>query len=156
MPASIRDDRRGASIALTHVLTMGITAILVSGLLVGMSGMVDDQRERAIRNSLETVGERLATETSYVEEMSPRSSGVTLRVEHPRTVAGRTYVVGLLTDPSQCDGAPPCLWLHTDSPGVTIVVPVPLDVPVADATVPGGDLRIVYDGQLTIEEGGTA
>jgi hypothetical protein len=156
MPASVRDDRRGASIALTHVLTMGITAILVSGLLVGMSGMVDDQRERAIRNSLETIGERLATETSYVEEMSPRSSGVTLRVEHPRMVAGRTYVVGLLTDPSQCDGAPPCLRLHTDSPGVTVVVPVPLDVPVADATVPGGDLRIVYDGQLTIEEGGTA
>lgn len=152
----LRDDRRGASIALTHVLTMGITAILVSGLLVGMSGMVDDQRERAIRNSLETIGERLATETSYVEEMSPRSSGVTLRVEHPRTVAGRTYAVGLLTDPSQCDGAPPCLRLHTDSPAVTVVVPVPLDVPVTDATVPGGDLRIVYDGRITLKEGDSA
>jgi len=152
----LRDDRRGASIALTHVLTMGITAILVSGLLVGMSGMVDDQRERAIRNSLETIGERLATETSYLEEMSPRSSGVTLRVEHPRSVAGRTYAVGLLTDSARCNGAPPCLRLHTDSPAVTVVVPVPLNVPVTDATVPGGDLRIVYDGRISLEEGDSA
>jgi hypothetical protein len=146
-------DRRGASVALTHVLTLGITAILVSGLLVGMSGMVDDQRERAMRNSLETVGERLGTELSYVEEMSPRATGITLRVEHPRSVAGRRYRIQLSGDAATCNGAPPCLRLDADSPAVTVVVSLRLDVPVAESTIPGGDLRIVYDGTLDVREG---
>jgi len=146
-------DRRGASIALTHVLTVGITAVLISGLLVGMSGMVDDQRERSIRTSLETIGERLTTELTYVDEMSPRAAGITLEVEHPRTVAGRIYRVQLTTDPGICGAGLTCLRLHTDSPDVTVVVSMRLDASVAEATVSGGDLRIVYDGDITLVEG---
>jgi hypothetical protein len=138
---------------MTHVLTVGITAILISGLLIGVSGMVDDQRERAIRTTLETVGERLSTELAYVDEMATGATNVSLGTEHPRTVAGRTYTVALTGDPGRCGGTSPCLRLETESPGVRVVVPVSVDAPISESTVPGGNLRLVYDGSLRIEQG---
>ncbi len=141
-------DERGTSIALTQVLTVAMTALLVGGLLVATSGYLGDQRERAARTSLETVGERLASELARVDGLSARAERTTLATRHPGRVGGTTYLVRLSPDPGFCDGTAPCLVLRTDAdtPDVRIVVTLTTDTPVVDSSVPGGRITVVYDG----------
>jgi len=154
---------RGVSIAVTHVLTIGITTILISGLLIAAGGLLEAQQDRSAEQSLETIGERLSGELSSVERLAAddNESTVELTVSHPSQVASERYTVTLYDN---CDDAPTdapliaggetCLQLESDS-GTTVFVPVTVDV--ADGTsTSGGSILIVYDGEndeVTLEEG---
>ena len=55
-------DRRAVSVTITHVLTIGITTILISGLLIGTGTLLDSQKDRATYDEKSTIGDRLAGE----------------------------------------------------------------------------------------------
>lgn len=151
------DDDRGVSVAVTHVLTIGITAILISGLLIGSSTLLETERERGATQSLETIGERLAGEIASVDRLAANDTDeINMTVKHPRRVAGSTY--SIRTDDT-CSSSPlvtdmSCLILSANGENVEVAVPLATDVHVG-GSASGGSIAIVYDGSnIRIESGG--
>lgn len=152
-----RDDR-GVSVAVTHVLTVGITAILISGLLLGSSSLLETQQERSAENALTTIGERLASDITSLDQQASSSATAAINTSHQRQVAGSQYSVTLLN--SGCSTYPlidssPCVVLESKGEDVTVAIPLSEDIAVDDgATVTGGPIEIVYDGsQITVRAG---
>lgn len=155
-----RESDRGLSVALTHVLTIGITTILIAMLLMAGSAMLESETERSTDTALETVGERLAGEIDNVDRIAGDSDEVTLIAAHPSTVANSGYTIEIL-DSTDCqsaapllDDSNPCLELSASDVDVTVYVPVVVDEDLdTGASVSGGSIEIVYDGtEITLEE----
>ncbi|MFB6189505.1 MAG: hypothetical protein ABEI57_06445, partial [Halapricum sp.] len=93
--AAVGEDRRGITGVLNYALLLVIVTLVVSGLLVGVSSVVQSQQERAIRTQLDTVGNRLASGVETANRLVETSGGdrVTLGVRLPDTVAGSHYTV---------------------------------------------------------------
>lgn len=152
------------SIALTHVLTIGIATVLIAMLLMAGSTMLDSQSERSTETALETVGERLAGEIDNVDRMANDSDDVSLVGEHPRSVTNSGYTVEVL-EPDDCgvradllDGRNYCLELSASREDVTVHVPIKVDHDDAEPiqtgnSVSGGSIEIAYDGdRITLAE----
>lgn len=162
MIESQQDSDRGLSIAVTHVLTIGITTILIGMLLMSGSALLESEMDRSAHTSLETVGERLAGEIANVDQIADDSDDVTITADHPRTVANSQYTIeGLDGDECSSDRAPlidediPCLELTSQNVDVTVHVPIVLeDDREIDGTAAGGKIEISYDGgdEITISE----
>lgn len=150
---SLHADDRAVSIAVTHVLAIGITTLLISTLLIGAGGVLDDQKERAAREELSTIGDRVSTQLTTASRMAETADSVEITVNQPTRVSGGTYTIDLVTSSpeSVCDGAsvPPtpgeldgCLVLETTNLNVVVTVPVHL---------PGPDPTVEVVGSGTIE-----
>ncbi|MFP8889390.1 hypothetical protein ACLI4U_06425 [Natrialbaceae archaeon A-CW2] len=156
MIAKHRTDR-GVSIAITHVLTIAITTVLISGLLISAGALLEGERDRSADRSLETIGERLAGELSKVDSMATDDdTTVNMTVNHPARAASERYTVTLR---ETCNEAPllengtSCLHLTTQSGNVDVYVPVTVDVD-GDSEVHGGAIEIVHeDGDIRLERG---
>ena len=167
------DQDRAVSIAVTHVLTIAITTVLISGLLIAAGSMLEGQQDRSAEQSLETVGERIAGEIAGAEQAAGDDGTVTITADHPSRVASERYTVTLHpSDPDEedednvCRGSPlltgetACLELESTG-GVTVYVPAPiggLDIG-EDRSASGGKIVITVDadegddGEITLEEG---
>jgi hypothetical protein len=132
---------RAVSTALGYVLTLGITTILISGLLIAAGGAVEDRRDVTTRTSLEVAGERLAANLMSADRLAETSGAraVSVAADIPARVAGTGYEVS--TDPGNST-----LVLAADGPDVTVRVRYETTTPVAAVSVRGGDLRVVLSG----------
>lgn len=150
-----RDDDRAVSISVTHVLTLGITTILISMLLIGGSSVLEAETDRSVEGSLETVGERLAGEIDNANRMTADSGDeATITAEHPRTVSNTAYTVELREecDAPLLDGDADCLRLTAQDVDVVVYVPLAGGVEVGESSVSGGTIEIVADdGEITLE-----
>lgn len=158
MRKSISHDNRAVSVAVTHVLTVGITAILISGLLLGSSSLLETQQERSAENALTTIGERLGSEITSLNQSVTGGETASINTSHQRQVAGSQYTVTLLN--SGCSTYPlvdssPCVVLESQGQDVTVAIPLSEEIEVDDgATVTGGGIEIVYDGsKITVRSG---
>ncbi|MFB6167458.1 MAG: hypothetical protein ABEJ43_01270 [Haloferacaceae archaeon] len=127
---------RGVSTTVSYVLTLAITAILISGLLVAVTGVVDDRRDQTGRNALNVIGERIAANLMAADrlaETDPEATVVTVRL--PERISERGYSVTI-------DGGAEEIVLTLGGSQTTVTVSFAAE-PVVDATVRGGDLRIV-------------
>ena len=151
------------SIALTHVLTIGIATILIAMLLMAGSTMLDSETERSTETALETVGERLAGGIDNVDRMADDGGDASIVSDQPRTVANSGYTVTVLSSSDCGDRAPllddsnPCLELDASSADVTVHVPFEADESrlVTGTSVTGGPIEIRYDSaedELAITE----
>jgi hypothetical protein len=146
------DDDRAVSIAITHVLAIGITTLLVSTLLIGASGVLDEQKERAARGELDTIGNRVATQMTTAARIADDGSETQFLVRQPTRVSGGTYTLSN-ESASACDAAsvPPtadpdsCLVLETTNLNVEVTVPVHLP---GDATV---NVEVIGSGEILVE-----
>jgi len=141
---------RGVSITVTHVMTIGITTILIAGLLLGAGNILDGQRERTGDRELRSIGDRISTEIALAANRGlSEDANFTIRSRQPEGSVGGSYVV-TLTDRSDCyersyyDG---CLVLESSNEGLDVEVPVgvPDGVTVENGTAIGGDVEIFYD-----------
>lgn len=146
---------RAVSITLTHVLTIGITTILIAMLLTASGTMLESETERSADASLETVGERIADEIGNVDQIANRTDdSVTLTTEHPRTVASSRYTVELRTD---CNEAlldeVDCLTLTADDTDAVAHVPIKTDAAISGGdSATGGTIVIRYEsGDIHLE-----
>lgn len=158
------EDERGVSIALSHVLTLGITTILIAGLLFSAGALLDGQSERSAERSLETIGERVASEVASVDRLAredPEPETVRLRVDHPSEVSGVTYSIAI-HEGGACSGplledAEACIVLTAPGARTTVQVPLKIgdDTTVASQTsTQGGSMTISYqDGEIDLESG---
>lgn len=161
----LRGDDRGLSTAVTHVLAIGITTILISGLLIAAAGLLTDQQNQSGRTDLQKIGDRIAEQvyraSTNVDEEGPGTGtqSATLRIDQPSRVAGYTYTANL-SEGDACDGngginKPPntepdrCLVLKP-APGLGVdPVEIPVDVE-GDPDDYDFDLRTVSSGEFVV------
>lgn len=133
-------DDRGVSTTVGYVISLGIAAILISGLLVAGGGFVEDQRERTVRSELQVIGQQTVSEIDAADRLA-RSDGTTetLEVRHrfPDRVTGAQYTIAVDTS-----GGQPELVLSTDDPDITVTIPFETQLPLDDGRVVGGDLLV--------------
>jgi len=149
----LRGDDRAVSVAVTHVLAIGIVTILLAGLLITAGNVLDNQKRSAARGQLDTVGDRIAGEISSLERTATPGADetITLDTTHPDRVSGATYTVRLRKTSADCDGPlvddpDACLVLSTSMLSDDRIVPVDVDDANVDpGSASGGDVRIVYD-----------
>ncbi|ELY70024.1 DUF7266 family protein [Natrinema versiforme] len=152
MPTTGRYDERdrAVSITITHVLTIGITTILIAMLLTASGTMLESETERSADSSLETVGERIADEIGNVDQIANETDDtVTLTTEHPRTVASSRYTVELQAD---CNNAPlleentACVKLTAQDTDAVAHVPIKTDNDINEtSSATGGTIEIIYE-----------
>ena len=114
---------RGTVPALTYVLAIGITSLLIAGLLITANGYLTDRREQVVRNELEVVGERLAAEVVAADQVSDGGGRVAQRTTVPTDIAGAGYHVSL----ADCPTAGACLRLESADPDVNASATVPVN-----------------------------
>ncbi len=162
-PSTDSSSDRGLSVAVTHVLAIGVTTILITVLLLGASSALELETDRSTDQSLETVGERLAGEIANADAIgSNADDDVTLISDQPRSVAGSGYTVTIHEEGEGTCGDQPlltddsdCLQLTASGGNVEVFVPLKIDADIGDSdSAAGGLIAIEYDeddGEITIE-----
>jgi hypothetical protein len=154
-------DERAVSVTVGYVLTLAIGAVLLSGVVIGVGGVIDSQTDRAVRGDLAVLGQtatanvesadRLAraAETDRPTAANATNATVSVAVDLPTRVAGVPYRIAVGDD---------AVTVRTDSPEATMEIPHTARLNVTPASVRGGPIRIDYDhggggtGNLTVVE----
>lgn len=145
-------DRRAVSTTLAYVLMLAVASLLVVGLITAGSGFVSDQREEVIRGELRVIGEQLASDITGADRMVEAAEGppgeVRILQQRPDDVTGVPYRITLESGPD------PTLVLNTTQPSVSVTIELTTTTSLAESTLSGGDLAVVYDdsaNELVIE-----
>ena len=137
---------RAVSPVVGYVLTLGISTLLVSGLLIAATGFVDTQRERTTESELQVVGQQVSADIAAADRLY-RTDGATdivIKRDLPDSVVGSQYTVFVRSD----DDGPTDAYLRltTVRPNVTVEVGVANETNVANSAVGGGEIEISHDG----------
>lgn len=148
---SLYTDSRGSSFQIGTILTLAILTILVGGVITATGAFVRDTQADAIDQELEVVGERIAAEIMAADRLSRTGyrSDVVFTADVPRRVGGSQYTVAIKDQPGQSA----VLILRSSNPEVTVETPFRHTTPIAENSVPGDSIRIVYtsSNELTLE-----
>lgn len=140
--------RRGVSSAVSYSIIIVLTLALTGGLIVGTDALVSSQRDRAVSDQLDVVGEQLASTIQTVDRMAATtSSRAEVTREFPQRAAGTQYRV-ILTDTGP-PGGQYQITVETSDGDVTtrtaVSVDTPLDLGGTEERLNGGALRVRYD-----------
>lgn len=91
----VLDDTRGVSTAVSHVLALGITAILLVGLISGAGSLFQGYHSSAQSQQMEAIGSNLVSNIHAANRLSNGDSTVTLDISGPVNLAGNEYEVTL-------------------------------------------------------------
>jgi len=142
-------DRRAVSTAVSYVLGLGITALLITGLLIAAGGLVDGRRAVTSGNALEVTGQRLAAGLMTADRLADTegAENVSVEVSVPPRIAGSGYEV-------RVNGSTSTLVLEGDQFEGIRRVPFVNHTAVETTTVRGGDVRVVLNdaGKLEVRE----
>lgn len=139
---------RAASTAVGYVLTLGITLLLVVGLLSVSVTLVEDQRSRAVNAELSVLGNRLAADLASADSMvraadTPATASV--RVALPDRVAGGQYRISIDERADAGGYYRYRLVLESDVADTAVAVHLKTGTEVAETTVSGGSVTVAYD-----------
>jgi nucleoside-diphosphate-sugar epimerase len=144
--------RRGTSITLNYVLVLGISTILVTGLIMAGGSFVEDQRETVIESELRIVGNHVAANLEQVDRYVNASESGDPATAHinqtfQEDVTGSTYLIELLEN-----GGDPQLLLTSTTGDIEVRVNLAVRTPVDDdAAASGGEVTAAYEsGELVI------
>jgi hypothetical protein len=146
---------RGVSAVFGYVLTLGISTLLVSGLIIAAGGFVDNQRELTSRSELRVIGQQVSGDIAAADRLV-RSGGSTrteITRQIPERAVGSQYTVAVRTDGG--GPTPAYLELRTVRPEVTVEVGIANETVVAGSEVGGGEIVVRYDrsaGHLEVVE----
>jgi len=159
--ARFRDDRRAVSVTVGYVMTLAIGAILLSGVAIGVGGVVESQTERTVESDLSVLGQTAAPNVESADRLA-RASEVDRSTDPGATAANVSVVVRL---PNRVAGVPyeiavddDAVTLRTERPETTLVIDHAARLNVTPATVRGGSIQLAYSstgadaGNLTVVE----
>jgi len=135
---------RAVSPVVGYVLTLGITALLVSGLIIATGGFVDDQRERTTRSELRVLGQQVSSDIAAVDRLN-RTGGaeeVVLERDLPDQVVSSEYTIRI----EDGTGGPtdPYIELSTAQPAVTVQVGIASETDIVTSALGGGEIEVRY------------
>jgi hypothetical protein len=96
--SGLATDTRGVSVALTHALTLGITAVLIIGLLFSAGQYLDTQEDRAALTQLDQVGNDMVAQIHALDQLNKTGEQVQATIEpnYPELVFDEApYTIGL-------------------------------------------------------------
>lgn len=158
--AGLDADDRAVSITVNYVIALAITAVLISGLLVGTGSYVESQREQVVREELDVVSEQLAAGIGDADRLAAAeavSRSVRVGVDLPRRVAGETYRVAITEvappgpDPGRYE-----LTLTSARSDVSVTLTLTTSVAIREESSAGGWTVVRLDaatGTLVVEDG---
>ena len=153
MPKLFGTDERAASTAIGYTLTLGITTLLITGLLFASGGFVEDKRQESIRSELRVIGQQAAAEIQAGDRLSQTTDEpFTLTRDLPDTVSGSTYTIEVVA-PTQTETY---LEIISDNPEVVVKIDMALQEPIRETAFAGGELRVRYDAgpdELVVSNG---
>ena len=138
----MRGDTRAVSPAVTQALTIGVSTILITGLLLGGSSFIDTKRDNTVRQGLQDVGSGLASDLVRLDQFDTAdvSSNISFVSEYPDRVAGEGYRIHLVEDTDRAT-----IHLNSTASDRRTQVRFRNDQPVCESTVSGGQITVVYD-----------
>ncbi len=136
---------RGISPVFGYVLTLGISTLLVSGLLIAAGGFVEDQREATSRSELRVIGQQVSADIAAADRLNRTDGASEVAISRglPERVVGSQYSISLRTDGN--GPTPTYLRLTTVEPNVTVEVGVTTITDVQETTVSGGEIVVEYE-----------
>jgi len=156
---TIGDDDRAVSIAITHALTIAITAVLISGLLIGSGQLLDRQEDRVASEQFSEIGSDVVSIVNSLDRLNATGEGVnaTVRPTYPQQVVGSPYQINITADedsyPFETDHA---LEITSDLIDRPIQYPLTTDSGVQfdeTARVQGGEVTLcLRDNRITMGE----
>jgi len=160
-PTRLLSDERGVSVTVGYVLTLAIGAMLLSGVVIGIGGVLDAQTDRAVRGDLSVLGQTTAAnvesadrlaraaETNRSSAIDTMNASVSVGVDLPDRAAGVPYRIAVDND---------TVTVRTDRPEAMMEIPHAARTNVTPSSVRGGPIRIEYErngagaGNLTVVE----
>lgn len=133
---------RGVSTTVNYTMTLGITTLLVIGLLVATGTYVEGHQEQTERMELTVVGQQLVGTLSSTDSLAQSvgdDGDFTVTRDLPESVARKPYNVAIEKVGVQRYD----VNLSTDDVDVTVQVTTRTDV--EDVEFSGGDIEIEYD-----------
>ncbi len=155
------NDTRAVSTAVSYVLTLAIGAVLLSGVAIGVGGVLDSQTDRAVQGDLSVVGQNVVANLESADRLAraaeagrtdpgldtaDANASVGVDIDLPRRVAGIPYTVEV---------GPDAVVVRTERPDASVSIPHTARVEVAETSVRGGPLQVTYDANATEPEDGT-
>jgi len=146
----IRNDTRAVSIAITHALTLSITAVLITGLLIGAGGLLDSQESRAARDSLSEIGSDTVSHINSLDDLNATGEQVNVSVtpEYPDRVVGEAYTINITNDKAAhpFEGTEYALVVRSDALSAPIWYPLQTTVELDEQSeVQGGEFTICHE-----------
>jgi hypothetical protein len=145
-------DARAVSTTVGYALTLGVTALLVTGLLIAGGGFLQEQRETSTRSELEVIGHQVASDIASADRLAGADvTEVSIRRSLPQRVTGSAYSITVENSPQLH------LVLTSADPEVTVRIDAATEFVsngVVSGTVDGGNIVIEYDtsnDQLVID-----
>lgn len=146
-------DDRAVSQALNYTLILGISAILVVGLLTAGGNFVESQRDSVVDSELKVIGERLASDISMADRLvraGDTSPTVNLTAQLPGDVSGQSYDVAIVTSNGNAS-----IELTSSSLDRRVTTNLANTTAVAPVSVTGGTVEIYYQpapGRLVVRD----
>ena len=145
---------RGVSPVFGYVLTLGISTLLVSGLIIAAGGFVDNQRELTSRSELRVIGQQVSGDIAAADRLVRSGGGTRTNITRqiPERTVGSQYTVAVRTGGGP---TPAYLELRAVRPEVTVEVGIANETVVAGSEVGGGEIVVRYDrsaGHLEVVE----
>lgn len=133
-----RDDRRGVSKALGYILGIMIVTLLMSGLIIATSDVVDDAADRGTESEMQVAGDQLAGTIMELDRLADGETNATVRTEVQPRAGGTQYRI--FVDGTDGDET---LRLESSGRDVTVEVPLRVTADLQDNTVVSGELYVV-------------
>ncbi|MEF8780971.1 MAG: hypothetical protein V5A46_09865 [Haloferacaceae archaeon] len=141
-------DNRAVSATVNYVLALGITSLLISGLLIAGSGYMESQRTIAVGDSLEVQNEKLADSIGDVDRlaaaMENESGEAAIRVDLPSRVIDRSYRIAV-TNQTAADDRRHTYRLESSSGDVVRSTTIRTLLPIEETSIRGGSIVVRYD-----------
>lgn len=135
-------DKRGSAYNVGYTITVGITAILIIGLVIGVGAVLDNQQDRAVTHQVDVIGDQVASGVMATDRLggTGEATNATVTRNLPDEVVGTPYNVLLVERP---DGD--FLVVEALNRGYETQIPVDVDATVEDSIVQGGaELEIAH------------
>ena len=129
---------RAQSSTIGYVLSIAVATLLIVSLVAGVGTFVEGRQERAIRDQLTVIGERMATQLTAADTLATREGTVYVEPGIPDRAVGTNYRVRL-------DASGEQLVLSTADPAVTVRVSVVTISPLTESMAQGTDIAIRYN-----------
>lgn len=136
-----RPDDRAVSTTVGYALTLGVAALLITGLLIAGGGFLENQREVTTETELEVIGEQVSADISSADRLSASDAdAVNITRNLPDSVTGSQYTISVRTSPQTH------LELRSVDPEVTVRVDVAVNEAALAATdIGGGNIQVSYN-----------
>lgn len=136
-------DDRAVSTTIGYALSLGISALLISGLLIAGGGFLQDQRERSTRSELTVIGHQIAADIASADRLNGTSvSNIRVRRNLPDRVTGSAYTVSVNTATQSH------LVLRSAEPEVTVRIDVQtqfVSAGLEETSIDGGDIQVKFE-----------